>query len=76
MSYYLRPVLRAAPEVRPVSAAFLGGKLDLGRLKLLQMLFVLVIIQVQPGDFRVWDYIRQWADHRRSDLGVKEHSAN
>ncbi len=69
---YLGPVLQAAPEVKPVSAAFFGGKLDLGRLKLLQMLFVLLIIQAQPGDFRDWDYIRQWAVNLSSDLGLKE----
>jgi menaquinone-dependent protoporphyrinogen oxidase len=72
VSNYLGPVLRAAPEVNPVSAAFFGGKLDLGRLKLLQMLFVLLIIQAQPGDYRNWDYIRQWADHLHSALGLKE----
>lgn len=72
VSNYLGPVLKAAPEVKPVSAAFFGGKLDLGRLKLLQMLFVLLIIQAQPGDYRDWDYIRQWADHLRTALGLKE----
>ena len=58
---YLDPVLKAAPTVRPVSVAFFGGKLELFRLKLLQMLFVMVIIQAQPGDRRDWTLIRQWA---------------
>jgi menaquinone-dependent protoporphyrinogen IX oxidase len=58
---YLRPVLDAAPLVKPVSAGFFGGKLELYRLPLLQMLFVLLIIQAQPGDFRNWTAIREWA---------------
>jgi len=39
---YLRPILRAAPQVKPVSIALFGGKLEFYRLKLLQMLFVLL----------------------------------
>lgn len=35
---YLGPALRAAPTVKPVSVGFFAGKLDFGRLKLLQML--------------------------------------
>jgi menaquinone-dependent protoporphyrinogen oxidase len=59
---YLRPVLRAAPQVQPVSVAFFGGRLDMGKLKPLQFLFVLVAIQAQPGDFRNWENIQAWAD--------------
>lgn len=58
---YLRPVLDAAPLVKPVSVGFFGGKLELYRLKLLQMLFVMLVIQAQPGDFRNWPAIREWA---------------
>ncbi len=58
---YLRPVLKAVPAVKPVSVAFFGGKLDMRRLRLLHMLFVLLVIQAQPGDFRDWDFIRSWA---------------
>ena len=58
---YLRPVLKAAPLVKPVSVGFFGGKLELYRLNLLQKLFVLLIIQAQPGDFRHWPVIREWA---------------
>lgn len=58
---YLAPVLRGAPQVRPVSAAFFGGKLDFSRLNLLHKLFVLVIIRAKPGDYRNWDAIRGWA---------------
>jgi menaquinone-dependent protoporphyrinogen oxidase len=68
VSNYLRPVLAAAPSVRPVSVGFFGGKLELYRLRLLHMLFVLLIIQAQPGDFRNWPAIREWAAGLRSDL--------
>jgi hypothetical protein len=38
------------------------------RLKLLQMLFVMLIIRAQPGDLRDWSYIQQWAIEIRSLL--------
>jgi len=67
-SNYLRPVLDAAPSVQPVSVGFFGGKLELYRLPLLQMLFVLLAIQAQPGDFRNWPVIREWAANLRPEL--------
>jgi menaquinone-dependent protoporphyrinogen IX oxidase len=65
---YLRPMLKASPGVQPVSVAFFGGKLELFRLKLLQMLFVLLIIRAQPGDLRDKALMRQWAADTRSLL--------
>lgn len=65
---YLRPILGSAPEARPVSVAFFGGKLDFGRLNLLQMLFVMLIVGAQPGDYRNWDAIRGWAGDLRGRL--------
>jgi menaquinone-dependent protoporphyrinogen IX oxidase len=65
---YLRPVLSAAPGVRPVSVAFLGGKLEFYKLKWWQMLFVMVVIGAQPGDHRNWDAIRAWAESLRPAL--------
>jgi menaquinone-dependent protoporphyrinogen oxidase len=65
---YLRPVLKAAPPVKPVSVGFFGGKLELYRLNLLQKLFVLLAIQAQPGDFRHWPVIREWAAGLRTEL--------
>jgi menaquinone-dependent protoporphyrinogen IX oxidase len=62
---YLRPALKAAPRIKPVSVAFFGGKLELFRLKLWQMLFVMVVIQTQPGDRRNWPFIAQWARNWR-----------
>jgi menaquinone-dependent protoporphyrinogen IX oxidase len=65
---YLRPVLKAAPQIKPVSAGFFGGRLDLYRLKLWQKLFVLFIIQAQPGGSINVPYIRKWAEGLRSVL--------
>jgi menaquinone-dependent protoporphyrinogen IX oxidase len=65
---YLRPVLRSAPQVQPVSIALFGGKLEFYRLKLLQMLFVMLIIQAEPGDRRNWTVIREWAAGLRPQL--------
>jgi menaquinone-dependent protoporphyrinogen oxidase len=68
VTHYLRPVLEAAPLVKPVSVGLFGGKLELYRLPLLQMLFVLLVIQAQPGDFRNWTAIRDWAANLRPEL--------
>jgi len=65
---YLHPALKAAPSVKPVGAGFFGGKLELFRLPLLQMLFVLLVIQAQPGDFRNWPALREWATCLRPAL--------
>jgi menaquinone-dependent protoporphyrinogen IX oxidase len=62
LSNYLKPIIRAAPEVRPVSVAMLGGKMELFRLPWWQMLFVMVIIQAKPGDRRNRAFIRLWAE--------------
>ena len=58
---YLRPILKAAGPVKPVSAAFFGGRLDMYRLKWFQALFVMLVIQAKPGEQRNWEAIRAWA---------------
>ena len=58
---YVRPVLKAASSVKPVSVAIFGGSLALFRLKLLQMLFVMLVIRAQAGEKRNYPVIRQWA---------------
>ena len=60
---YLPPALKAAPDVKPVSVGFFGGKLDIMRLKLWQKLFIMLVIQAKPGDFRNWSFIRGWANN-------------
>ncbi len=67
VSNYLNPVMKAGPAVKPVSIGFFGGKLEIRRLKLWQMVFVLLIVQAQPGDYRNWPFIKRWAH----DLGQK-----
>ena len=44
---------------------FFGGKLDLFRLSWWQKLFVLLVIQAQPGEYRNWRFIREWAGSLR-----------
>jgi menaquinone-dependent protoporphyrinogen IX oxidase len=58
---YLTPILKAAPSVKPVGVAFFGGKLTYYGMSWLKRLFVMVIIQANPGDRRNWDFIRAWA---------------
>lgn len=61
LNHYLTPILKSAGDLQPVSVALFRGKLDFGRLKFLQMLFVMLIVAAQPGDYRNWDAIRGWA---------------
>ncbi|MBN1217887.1 MAG: hypothetical protein JXM69_03075, partial [Anaerolineae bacterium] len=58
---YLNPVLEKAPQVKPLSAAFLAGKLDYSKLAPFGWLFVRIIIRGKEGDFRNWEAIRSWA---------------
>ncbi len=58
---YLRPTLKKAPAVKPVSVAFFGGKLELFRLNFFQMIFATLVTGGRAGDFRNWDVIRNWA---------------
>jgi menaquinone-dependent protoporphyrinogen IX oxidase len=61
VSNYLQPVLKAAPRVKPVSAGFFGGRLDMFRLKLWQKLFVIFIVQAPPGGSIDEAFIKEWA---------------
>ena len=63
---YFLPALKEATQVQPASIAFFGGKLELFRLPLLQMLFVMLVVQAQPGDLRNWTAVREWAVNIRS----------
>lgn len=65
---YLRPVLKAAPLVKPLSAAFFGGKLEMFRLVWYQAIFVMLIIQARPGDRRNWPVIKAWAQNLKKEL--------
>jgi menaquinone-dependent protoporphyrinogen oxidase len=61
VTHYAAPMLKAAGSARPVSIAFFGGRLDYYRLKPLARLFVMLVVQAQPGDRRNWQAIRSWA---------------
>jgi len=58
---YVGPVLKAALGVKPISVGVFGGKLDPARLNWWQKLFVNTIIRAEPGDYRNWPFIRDWA---------------
>ncbi len=62
VSNYGSPILKAAAPAKPVSLAFFGGRLDFYRLSWWARLFVMLIIQAQPGDRRNWPVIRAWAN--------------
>ena len=62
LNSYFHPIRRLCSAVKPVGAAFFAGKLDYRALKFPQMLFVMLIIQAKPGDYRNRETIRQWAD--------------
>jgi menaquinone-dependent protoporphyrinogen oxidase len=64
----LSSVLTKAPQVKPVSVGFFGGKLDYGQLSLWPKLFVKIIIRGEEGDYRNWEAIRAWATNLRAML--------
>jgi menaquinone-dependent protoporphyrinogen oxidase len=58
---YLRPILKAADPVKPVSMAVFGGRMEYGRLKWWAVLFAMLIIQAPAGDRRNWPAILEWS---------------
>jgi menaquinone-dependent protoporphyrinogen oxidase len=68
---YIRPMLGAAPAVKPESVGFFGGKLELFKLNLLQMLFVMVVVGAQPGDLRDFAAVRAWAAGLRAAFAAQ-----
>jgi menaquinone-dependent protoporphyrinogen oxidase len=67
-AHYLEPVLEKAPQVKPVSAGYFGGKLDYSKINLFGKLFVAVIVRAKAGDFRNQDAMREWAAKLRPAL--------
>jgi menaquinone-dependent protoporphyrinogen IX oxidase len=65
---YLKPVLKKAPRVRPVSIALFAGKLDYRAMKFPQMVFVMLLFAEKPRDYRNWEIIRGWATDVRPIL--------
>ena len=60
-AHYLQKPFKKAPRVRPATVAFFGGSLDLTKLNIFQMLFVVAVVGATPGDGRNWEAIRGWA---------------
>ncbi|MGE5074013.1 MAG: flavodoxin domain-containing protein [Anaerolineae bacterium] len=58
---YARPILNAAGVAKPIGIAFLGGKLEYGRLPWWAVLFAMLIVQAPAGDKQNWPFIRSWA---------------
>jgi menaquinone-dependent protoporphyrinogen IX oxidase len=71
ITHYASPMLQAAGKNKPVSVAFFGGRLDYTRLKVLPRLFVMLVVQAQPGDRRNWQAIRTWAGSLPSLFNVE-----
>jgi menaquinone-dependent protoporphyrinogen oxidase len=59
--HYLGDVLDAVPQVRPRTAAFFGGAMDLTAMRFFDRLFVLLAVGATPGDSRNWKAITEWA---------------
>lgn len=58
---YARPILNAVRPAKPISVAFLGGRLEYGRLPWWAVLFAMLVIQAPAGDKQNWPFIREWA---------------
>ena len=69
---YVRPILKAAPGVKPVSIGLFKGRLEFYRLKILPLLFTMLVIRAQPGDFRNWPVIRAWGAGLYPLLGLND----
>ena len=65
LSVFLEPVLKRAPQVKPVSVGVFRGKLDYSKLNLIGWLVMKLIWlfykRAPEGDFRNWEAIRSWA---------------
>lgn len=60
IGHYLSPMLKAAPQVKPLNVGFFYGKLEMYRLKWWQAAFIMAVVQAAPGDYRNWDAIKAW----------------
>ena len=71
LSSYLRPVLRSVHPARPRSIAVFAGRLEYGRLKWYEVMFVMVVLKAPAGDRRNWPAIRAWASGLAASLGLE-----
>ena len=65
---YVRPILRAAPGIKPLGIGLFGGYLNLLTLSWPARLFVLLIIQARPGSLRNESFIKEWTLNIRMQI--------
>ena len=58
---YLSPSFEFMPWFKPIQLAFFGGALNFRKLKPLQILLVLLLLQFKSIDKRNWESIEDWA---------------
>ncbi len=62
IEHLLGGILKETPQVKPVSVALLGGKLDYSKIKsFIGKMFVRFIIRFKEGDYRNFDAIKDWS---------------
>ena len=62
--HYIEPIAGEAGGGL-LSIGIFGGKLDYTKLKLFQMLFVMLVVGEAPGEKRNWKLIEEWAGNLR-----------
>ncbi len=67
---YLGPILRSVHPARPRSIAVFGGRLEYGRMKWYEVVFVMVFLKAPAGDRRSWEAIRAWASGLPATLSL------
>ena len=58
---YLSPTFESMPWFKPIQLAVFGGALNFRKLKPIQILFVLLLLQFKSIDKRNWESIKDWA---------------
>ncbi|MBI9051324.1 MAG: hypothetical protein JEZ00_18010 [Anaerolineaceae bacterium] len=58
---YLESIFSIIPNFKPVSISFMGGALNLRKLKWLQFLIVTLLFQFKSTDRRNWNAIHTWS---------------
>lgn len=59
---YISSLFESMPWFNPAQIAFFGGALNFSKLKLMQILFVLLLFQFKSIDKRNWEAIKTWSE--------------
>ena len=70
---YLRPVLAAAPDVRPIDIGLFAGHMRYRNLPFLERLIFLLRARLPSGDFRDREAIRAWVLRLRAAFAESTH---